>query len=74
MKNKELAIYNKESKEIVSLGLTTDLVDHFMYRKGNIKKKHLSVIESPSRDKIKVVGGAVFFRKGNDPKLLGLNY
>ena len=70
-----LAIYNEDSKEIVSRGLTSDMVDDLMYRQNKIKNKNLKVIEDVSDEEISIQkDGSIKLKKGVTPKFLGLSY
>ena len=69
------AIYNSDSKEIVSRGLTSDMVDDLMYRQNKIKNKSLKVIKDVSEEEISIQkDGSIKLKKGITPKYLGSTY
>lgn len=70
-----LALYNTISNEVISRCLTTDMVDHQLYRNGLIKYEHIKVIESPNDCEIFITeNGTIKFNCDTKPNYLGLNY
>ena len=71
----EIALYNTDSKTIVSRGLTSDMVDDLMYRQNKIKNKNLKVIQDVSEEEIVIQDdGSIKLKKGVEPTFLGLDY
>ena len=70
-----LAIFDTESNTVVSRGLTSDIVDHLMYRKNWARFDRLKVIKDISDSDIIINSDfSISLKDGIEPEYLGLNY
>ena len=70
-----LAFYNTKTNEIVSRGLSSDMVDYHLYQKNKINDNNLKVIKNPLDNELEIKNdGGLIFKDGNQPQFLGLNY
>ena len=69
------AFFNTKTNEIVGRGVTSGMIDYYLYEKNKIKYEHLKVIKNPSDDEVKVTGsGSLVFKDGYEPQFLGYDY
>lgn len=73
----KLALFNVKTKEIVSRCLTSDMIDYEFYGKNKIQFNwnFIKVIENPLDNEIEIKeNGSLNFKKGYEPKFMGINY
>lgn len=73
--NNSYAMFNTKLNQIVSRGLTSDMIDYLLYKKNKVKDENLKVIQNPSDDEITMNDdGSLVFKNDYSPQFLGFNY
>lgn len=74
-KDNNYAMFNTKTNQIVSRGLTSDMIDYHLYKKNKVKDENLKVIQNPNDDEITINDdGSLVFKNGCEPQFLGFNY